>query len=172
MSATRKARSDARLKTLPKDRQEQLWQWINGTEGYKGARRLAREQWGLQTSVTALSEFYSWFALSRHLEEAATFADELKKTLGQLPELNLNEEQVNLAAQVAFELEAIKAKDFDRFFALRKLRQKDSEMTLEREKFELLKRKAEQADQAEKIVESSATPEEKQQRLRAIFGMS
>ena len=50
-----------------------------------------------------------------------------------------------------------------------KLEQKQNEFGLDREKFELLKRRAEQAEQAEGLSKSSLTPEEQAQRLREIF---
>ncbi len=172
MSAKSKARCDAVLKSLPPALQETIWQWINGPEGYAGTRQRLADEHGIHTSKTSLSRFYSWYPLQKPLEEASHFADELKKHLSELPGLTMNEEQLTVAAQVAFELEAVKAKNFDQFALLRKLRQKDTENRLEREKFELLKKKAEQAEQAEQITKSDLTPAEKQQRMRAIFGMS
>lgn len=48
---------------------------------------------------------------------------------------------------------------------------KSQALDLDREKFELLKAKAEQADKAKQVTESDASPEEKQLRMRQIFGM-
>lgn len=53
----------------------------------------------------------------------------------------------------------------------RELKLKAQALELDREKFELLKAKAEQADKAKQVTESDASPEEKQLRMRQIFGM-
>lgn len=48
---------------------------------------------------------------------------------------------------------------------------KEKEFLLEKEKFDLLKKKADQADAARGVTDSPLTPEQKQARLREIFGL-
>lgn len=53
-----------------------------------------------------------------------------------------------------------------------KLQHKESELALDRERLDLLKRKAEQAEKAEGIVrDETLTPEEKMRRFRETFGL-
>jgi hypothetical protein len=135
MTAVRKPRGDAQLKTLSPERQRQVIDWLAGLTQAETRRRIQAE-FGLSTSAAALTEFYSWWHLMRHLEQSATFAQELKRTLAELPGIRLDEEQINAAAQVAFELEAVKAQDLKAFFLLRKLRQKDKDQALDRARFQ------------------------------------
>lgn len=55
-----------------------------------------------------------------------------------------------------------------------RLKRKDRELEMDREKLELLKRKAAQAEEAGKIAgdEAAGTPEERMAKIRAIFGMA
>lgn len=167
----RKARSDSRLKTLAPERQKQVVEWSRDLSLPQLAERV-RKELGVVTSRSALSEFLSWYHLSRHLEEAATFADDLKRTLATLPQLNLQEEQINAAAQVVFELEATRQKDVRAFTALRGLRQRDKVIANDSRRIAVLEKRAALADQAELAVKDpSLTPEERMSRMRQIFGM-
>jgi len=147
MSATRKPRGDATLKTLPEDRQREIIEHLRAHKIAQTQTWLAAQ--GVVTSVGSLSGFWSWYfvnsRLRNQLKEAASIADELKSVLSSLPSLHLNEEQLNLVAQTAFEVDAVKREDFDQFVALRQLRQRDRKLSLthasqslDREKFELL----------------------------------
>ena len=53
-----------------------------------------------------------------------------------------------------------------------KLELKGREFALDEQKFELLKAKAAQADKAKEVTGSALSPEEKQLKLRQIFGMT
>ena len=131
----RKPRADASLKTLPEERQREIIEYMRAHKLAETRAWLAEQD--LTVSVGALSGFWSWYhveiRLKHQLKEAATIANELKSVLGTLPQLNLNEEQLNLVAQTAFEVDAVKREDFDQFLALRSLRQKDRKLALERE---------------------------------------
>jgi hypothetical protein len=145
--STRKPRGDATLKTLPEERQAEIIEHMRAHKLADTQAWLAEQ--GLTTSVGSLSGFWSWYninvRLKFQLKEAASIADELKNVLSGLPQLNLNEEQLNLVAQTAFEVDAVKREDFDQFVALRQLRQRDRKLSLtheqhslDRERFELL----------------------------------
>ena len=133
--STRKPRADASLKTLPEERQAEIIEYMRSHK-LAETRAWLTEQ-GITASIGALSGFWSWWhvdvRLKHQMKEAATIADELKSVLATLPQLNLNEEQLNLVAQAAFEVDAVKREDFDQFVALRQLRQKDRRLALDRE---------------------------------------
>lgn len=124
-----KPRSDSKLKTLPADQQAALYALLQG-KSYKQALPIVREKLGVSTSEAALSQFFSWYPLSRRLEQAKSFADQLKDTLAKNPALNLDAEKLSMVAQVAFEAQAVQEQDSDLYIALRKRRQKDAELTL------------------------------------------
>lgn len=98
------------------------------------------EKHEVQSSPAALSEFYSWFPLSRPLERSKEYARDFELALKADPNIKLNAEQISLAGQIAFEQQALQAGDVAAFIALRKLRQSEKVFELEREKFrELMK---------------------------------
>src|ERR1043166_193308 len=133
--STRKPRGDSTLKKMPAERQAEIIEYLRGHKIAETQAWLAGQ--GVETSVGSLSEFWSWYQLDirlrNQLKEAASIADELKSVLSTLPQLNLNEEQLNLVAQTAFEVDAVKREDFGQFVALRQLRQKDRRLALDKE---------------------------------------
>jgi hypothetical protein len=151
--STRKPRADASLKTLPEERQAEIIEYMRSHK-YADTRAWLSEQ-GITASAGALSGFWSWWhveiRLKHQLKEAATIAEELKSVLGTMPQLNLNEEQLNLVAQTAFEVDAVKREDFEQFVALRQLRQKDRRLALDKEEHGLSLQKF-QRDTAELFI--------------------
>lgn len=167
----KKVRADSRLKTMAPERQAQIVDWSRTLTLHQLKERV-RKELGVETNTTSLSEFLSYWHLSQHLEQAAGFSNELKETLKTLPDLKLDEEQINAAAQVVFELDAAKNKDLGAFLSLRRLRQKDKDQLNEARRIQLLEKKAAQAEEAEKTVkDETLTPEERMNRMRQIFGM-
>jgi hypothetical protein len=92
--STRKPRRDSVLKTLPEERQEQIMARLK-SEGYAETVAWLKAD-GLRTSVTALSEFYSWWnlrqQLSRNQSTVQTLLSNLHRfdpsyTPGQIQEL-------------------------------------------------------------------------------------
>ena len=180
--STRKPRADSSLKTLPDERQAEIIEYMRGHKLAETRAWLAEQ--GLETSVGSLSGFWSWWhveiRLKHQLKEAASIAEELKSVLGTLPQLNLNEEQLNLVAQTAFEVDAVKREDFDQFVALRSLRQKDRKLALEREEhgLSLQKFQRESAElflkwaedqRAKEVLASSSSNAEKIEQLGALM---
>lgn len=176
-----KPRGDSKLKTLAPDKQALIVEWLN-TGTREAARARIEREFGVETNGASLSDFYHWFYLERDLTESADFADSLKKTLRELPGLHLDEEQIGRAAQVAFELRAMKAGDTDAFVALRKIRQQDQVVKLAREKQDLDEQKYQRetcslflkwyADRkAQDIAGSAASNTEKLEKLgQLMFG--
>lgn len=80
MSATRKVRTDAKLKMLPKERQSDianhlLHHTLDQTKAWLRAS-------GLNTSSASLSEFLSWYRLGQHFQES-----ELKPVMARILEV-------------------------------------------------------------------------------------
>jgi len=133
----RKPRCDARLKNLPHDDQARLIAWLDGPEGYAGARRLVAQQLGFQTSLAALSDFHSWWRLRCYLEQADCFARGLEHTLVALTNFRRAKHRITQSIQLVLELKALKEQDTGSFSLLRRLGQRDDELRLQARRFAL-----------------------------------
>jgi len=129
----RKPRSDSKLKTLPLVKQQQIAKWGEGLSLEETVEWIAKD-YHLTVSISTVSEFLTWWAIGRKMEEYASFADEVKNTLRDMPDINLSEDQLSMAAQAAFEVRAVKSDDSKLFVALRTLRQRDAQLELEKGK--------------------------------------
>lgn len=139
----KKPRGDAKLKTLPADLQALLFAMLRQKTAVVVKAWLAKEH-QVQTSTGALSHFYAWYPLSRRLEQAADFADQLKQQLAKLPEIALDAQKLSTVAQVAFEARALQEEDADLYVALKKRRQKDAELAITESRHSLALRQYEE----------------------------
>jgi len=168
---SRKPRTDSKLKTLPAETQRQIFELLRGVP-YRKAVAEVREKFGVETSVGALAEFYSWFPLSRGLEQAASFAEQLEKMAKADPQLAGKSEEISRFAQIAFEARAVETQDPELYVELAKLRIKREANTLQERRVKILEAKAAKADAAEQVAnDSTLTEEERTKRLRQIFRM-
>ena len=158
----KKPRGDAKLKTLPAEQQAALFLLLQQKRADEVKALIAKDP-GVQTSTGALSEFYHWYPLSRRLEQAANFADQLKEQLKKLPDLDLDAEKLSAVAQMAFEARAVQEQDSELFIALRKRRQKDTELMLKAEN---------QAMRIKQFEENSAKAKAKLEGLKSKGGLS
>lgn len=108
MSATRKPRGDAKLKTLPEERQQQIDDLLAGSTLKDVQASLAED--GLNVSLQALSEFWSWRQLRAQFSRKETLVNE---AIEQLKESNpqLSEEALFSHGQTVFGLLALEEKD-------------------------------------------------------------
>lgn len=122
----RKPHAKSRLKTLPADRQADLFEYLKSHTLAEGVQWLAAS--GVDTQDSSLSEWYSWYpdwlALNQRLTAASTMGEDVADILRALP-LNLDEQKLSQASQAIFEADALRAGDSELFVALRKLRQED-----------------------------------------------
>ena len=180
--STRKPRGDATLKTLPEGRQLEIMQYMRDHTIAETRAWLAEQD--VQCSVGALSAFWSWYQINcrlrNQIKEAASIADEIKSVLASLPNLNLDKEQLNLVAQTAFEVDAVKREDFQMFTELRRLRQRDQKLDLAREEHQLSLQKFQrdtcelfikwaEDQRAKEVLASSSTNAEKIEQLGALM---
>jgi hypothetical protein len=66
---SRKPRADARLKTLPEEGQARLNEFLRDGS-YADGVTFCAEEFGVETSAAALSEFYSWYGLRARFRRA------------------------------------------------------------------------------------------------------
>lgn len=172
MSATRKPRSDAKLKTLPPERQEQIAEYALSHSLVEVRAWLAED--GLVTSVGALSEFLSWFLLRQQLRQnESTVESVLNQLQEQRPDLT--EGQLFAAGQSFFSALAIEQRDSKSWKRTQDLLIKRDLLRLEERKFqretcELFLRWHED-QQARAIAGSAGTNADKIERLgELMFG--
>jgi hypothetical protein len=126
----------------------------------------------LRMSPSALSRFYSWFHVSRTIEESRDIAAQLGREL-KGGGAALSDDRINQVTQRAFELLALRKQDSKLFFAMRRLRQKDAEITLDQQRFQretcalFLKWSADK--RATEIAEGAGKNSEKIDKLRQLM---
>jgi hypothetical protein len=178
MSASKKARS-----TLGKLTEERQLEIAEHTRAHTLAETV---EWlradGLRVGQTALSEWFASWRLEQTFQRAASSANQFKHWLAQsFPDLS--EAEMDRRAGLQFQFEAMKTGDPETYLAFAtarhraqmdqaNLKLKEQQVSLDARRVALLEAKAAQADQARTVVESKASPEEKQLKLRQIFGMT
>lgn len=174
MNRERKPRGDAILKTLPKERQAEIAEHANTHTLVETCAWLRAD--GLPVGKSALSEWLAWWSWQQRFKlveaDALHFMEQMRS---RRPDLS--EEQVEQFGNDFFQLQAIKLGDPKTFLAFRNARARASvenrKLALAERRVVLLERRADQADQAEKVTrDTGLSPEEKQQEYRRIFGMS
>lgn len=134
MSApTRKPRGDAKLKTLPEARQEQIAEMLASKTLAEVKRELAAD--GLHTSLNALSQFYSFWQLKQTMEEADSMTEELVE---RLKEANpqISETQLFERGQIIFEALALQQKSTKDWKRVQDVKHRRQLVDLERQKFQ------------------------------------
>lgn len=170
----RKPRADAWHAGLTAEQQQRAWE-LCAKLGLREAAPVIAREFGLPRppSDTALSRWWSEWPLRRAFLEFGSVAEAAKRALRETPDLGLKAEQIEAVGQAVFTAAAVASQNPEMFAALRKLSQRDRELALDRERLELLKRRAAQAEAAEAVAQNpELTPEQKQQRYREIFGLA
>lgn len=177
----RKPSPSAKLLNLPEEQQAALAEWLLGGMPYHEARKGVAKEFGVSTSLSALSQFYAHVcvpALISRRHQAVNTAEEVAAAAEATPG-RFDAATVDAIKQKAFEL-AISPlsspKDVKALFMLlqkaRDQELKEESLAIERDKLELLKAKAAQAEAAQAVVQSDLTPEEKQRRIKEVFGLA
>lgn len=124
------------LNKLSADDQQKVVDIVNACDGnVRKAVGLIRDKLHIGTSASSVARFCKWWHLQRALEEQNfAFKDELKKVLTSDAQFGLTSAQAEAAMEKVFILSAARSGDFELFKELRKLRQKDEQIEIEREK--------------------------------------
>jgi hypothetical protein len=171
----RKVRSDAVLLNLPEAQQAQLAEWLLGGMPYHQARELIAKEFGVE--VKTLRAFPGFWrevcvpALLRRRSMAVETSEEIAQAAAAHPG-QFDAATIDALKQKAFELSTSPQADPRDVKSLFMLVLKSRDQDLNERKITLLERKAAQADQAADVVKSELTAEEKQARLKSIFGMA
>jgi hypothetical protein len=183
-------RSDSRLKNLPADTLDELWDLKYPADREQKALSLAevrgvlRDQYKIEISMAPLCEFYQWLEIKRRMDARERLADQLK--LAMAADKSISDDQIKRAGQRLFMSDGILEKDAKVFLAAvastqddAKLRHTEAKIGLAKEKVNIDKRKlamleakAAKADQAGAITNDGAlTEEEKAARIKQLFRM-
>jgi hypothetical protein len=169
----RKPRSDAKLLNLPEEQQSQLSHWLLSGMPYHQVRALLSKEMGVTTSCAALSAYYSDVCsaalLSKRVRAVST-ADQLAEAAAATPG-RFDQATIDALKQKAFELSISPQADPRDVKSLMMLVLKSRDQDLSERRIQLLEAKANQADQAEAVVKSALSPDEKTARFKEIFGI-
>jgi hypothetical protein len=140
----KKARGDAKLKTLPAPVQAELFEQCK--PGYAQARDWLLAEHGVKTSTGALSNFYGWYPFS--LSATANYVQQFEPELKRITETAGEAEKLSQLSQFGFELMAMRAQDLEGYATLKKIRLKEREIALNQEALKLKVRQYEQKIEA------------------------
>lgn len=148
-----KVRSDAKLKGLPRARQERIVEWAATPKSADcvGGIAYAREKLaaeGLRVSARAVSEFLAWWDLRERFSSASSRAAQIAEMAAQQSP-DMSPDRVRKLAQSVFTLEAVEGRDAKTYVGLENLRLKREaaefkgrlereRLDLDREKFEVM----------------------------------
>ena len=157
---------------MPESRVMELRDKLLANEGYKEILDWLALECGVSSTLSALSGFYKRHCapLRREMQElAAVKAEAIIDGSGRT---DWNTATMELVKQVSFELmsgQQVDTKTAEKFI---KLILKADAQAVDRERLELMKAKAAQADAAEGVAkDEKLSPEEKDAALRRIFRM-
>lgn len=140
MSSNRKARGDAKLKTLDDDLQKAIFERCKGGK-YKDAVTWLLAEFDVDTSVGALSDFFSWYALKQRLDLADSHVRALEDLVNESG-LKVDPGAMRDVMGAAFLSEASRSGDFKTFRGAFELLIKAEKNSIERGKLEILQKKA------------------------------
>lgn len=181
---SRKPRSDSKLKLLPDEVQETLWRLLNTPvdeegrpapvkEGGKPMRMEDALAWlrdthSVDSSLGALSDWYSWYGLRQRTERARARAEQATLEFArENPEVDSTD--LERLGQMVFTAETIEGGDIKAYVALMNLRLKQKDQELDERRVALLEEKARQRDAAKDVLGSELSQEEQNRLLREIL---
>lgn len=129
---TEKPRSDAKLKTLPEDRQSDIAQYTLDHSLAETTQWL--EASGIDISTCALSRFLAWHRLKQQMSKNELVVSELLKTLAdQNP--NLTAERVAELGQIFFASLALEKQDPKAWYLAQQISMRKAQLHLAYQKF-------------------------------------
>jgi hypothetical protein len=178
-----KERADSLRGRLSPDLRVQVDEWLFSEQAAYGVVRERLAAAGVKTGISALARYYEKRMEERLYEQIVVQSAKAANKL--VTEVERNPAQVQpvlmeLVSRIALQ-EAMRGNnlDVDRLMGLvrmmtdgQKLELQRNRLGIDREKLELLKQKAAQADAAKAVAQGTLTAEEKMGRFREIFGIS
>lgn len=178
MSADKEIRSDAKLKNLPEDKLEELWQCRYPEDedavklSYDEILVALPDMVGYSVSRSTLGEFYAWLRQKRRMDAARQRSEQAKlRFMQDMPDAS--PEELERLGQMVFTSETVEEGNIKGFVALMRANNTKKKLQIEERRIHLLEERARKADEAEGVLKDGAVNgEEKQARLKQIFGIS
>ena len=152
-----KPRSDSILKTLPPERQAAVAEYLAGHSLAETRAWLKAD--GINTSITALSLFGSWYALRQQMARNESTVETL---LGELTKANpdWSPDKIQSVGQSFFNALTLQQQDPKAWAQVQQIEIKRQQLALDERKVKLLEAKAAAFDQVQSAVNSGGiTPE-------------
>lgn len=182
----KKPRSDSKLKHLPKEDQEALWNLVTtpqvpiSDEPNSPLRPLKLQELqaevplrhGFTVALSTLSEWRSWYGQRLRTQSAMARAEQAKlEWLKENPEAT--PEDLERLGQMVFTSEAVENGDIKAFVALIRANNQKRALAIDERRIKLLEEKAKREEAAQAVTkDEKLTPEEKDARMKEIFGLS
>src|SRR5581483_2887996 len=175
----RKARADSPLWSLPEQARAELMEFM-GSHTLKEAQDLLKEKHEITISLSGLSRFRGAYEERRmSAEEAGTMEaiveGERARRRGENEgggEAAISEDEIFAYGQRRFATLAIRTGNGLAWQRMQRLRQNEERLGLEDRRVHLLEEKARRADATEQVAASPLSPEEKEARIKEIFGIT
>lgn len=171
----RKPRSDSKLLNLPEEKKQQILDWMVAGQSMAAVRELVNGEFGFTVSVSSLSGFWQIEAPKHFIRQrlkSHSVASELAAEARKAPTM-FDAAMVDRISQFAFELSITPGADPETVKAFVMMVLKAREQDLAARRVALLEEKAKQAEKAAGVVgDTTLSDEEKQRRMRQIFGVS
>ncbi len=131
----RKVRPDATLQTLPDAKQERIVEYASA-HSLDATVKFCGDELKISTSRSALARFLQWYETAHIIDQAKDFANQFRDVVEKRAGGKIDHDALAELTQTAFEIQAAKTKDAKLFLGLRRLRNSERFLNLEREKFE------------------------------------
>lgn len=138
MKNPKKPRADSKLKNLPENIQEGFWLLLHPSDAETPAYTLEDlggeifDKHQISVGLSTLSEWRSWYALKRRMEQAAERADQARLELAKSGDYS--PEAIERVAQTVFTAETLQAGDVEGYVKLAKLELARTKQMLDRDK--------------------------------------
>lgn len=160
-----KHRPDSTIGNLEPELREQVHELLLDGCGYRKVKELLAER-GVKLSIQSISEYYRRHLLPAKIARENRTAAELQKISCE----GLNEATLCAIRSTVFELASSPSPNPKTLNTLFGLVLKAEKLSQDARKLKLLEAKAAEADKAKEVTQSNLTPEEKELRIKAIFG--
>lgn len=163
----RKLRPDSVIGTLDPDLKDQVDELLLAGHPYRKVQELLAES-GIKLSLTSIGEYYQRQVLPGKIARQNRTAEELNKIAIE----GIDDATMQALRLTVFDLAASPKTDAKTLNVLMGLVLKAESLKQDDRRLKLLEQRAAQADKAqEAAADTGLTPEEKMQKIRAVFGM-
>lgn len=156
----KKPRADSKLKNLPEEIQEGFWELLHPSSADTPAYTLEDlggeifDKHQISVGLSTLSEWRSWYALKRRMEQATERADQARLELAKSGDYS--PEDIERVAQTVFTAETLQAGDVEAYVKLATLGLKRRSLDHDARKLKILEEKSAAAKAAIEAATSKA----------------